>query len=286
MSEVRDVREWWADNPMTYGETHGRAEYAEGAYEPGTPAFYERVDREFHSWNKPLHGQAPFDRLFPFDEFGPAPRVLEVGCGMGTMASHWARRGAQVTAVDLNPVAVERTKRRFELYGLEGDIRQADGRTLPFEDGQFDYVWSWGVLHHSPEIDTSLRELLRCARPGGGFGVMVYHRRSLLHWYMTEYLQGFLHYERRFLDALQLASRYGDGAREEGNPHTWPMTKAELLAPLRDRSDDAAVRVLGTDVDGVLDEAMPGLGAILPAFIKKPWARRFGWSLWAHGHVR
>jgi ubiquinone/menaquinone biosynthesis C-methylase UbiE len=78
------------------------------------------------------------------------------------------------------------------------------------------------VLHHSPDIARSLAELMRVLRPGGGFGLMVYHRRSLLHWYMTEYVEGVLHMERRFLDAVALASRNGDAAREEGNPHRTP----------------------------------------------------------------
>lgn len=287
MSEAGQIRDWWAEHPMTYGETHGDTAYVgDESYVRGTRAFFDRVDAEFHAWNTPLHGAEPFDRLFPFEDFGNGGRVLEVGCGMGTMAMHWARHGAKVTAVDLNPTAVEQTRRRFELYGLEGDIRQADGRSLDFGDGEFDYAYSWGVLHHSPEIDHSLGELLRVVRPGGGFGVMVYHRRSLLHWYVTEYIEGFLHMENRFLDQLGLASRYGDAAREEGNPHTWPMTKKELTAILARSSDDMAIGVLGTDVDGVLDQALPGLSRAVPAFFKKPWARRFGWSLWAHGHVR
>jgi SAM-dependent methyltransferase len=205
---------------------------------------------------------------------------------MGTMAMHWARNGADVTAVDLNPTAVEQTRRRFDLLGLEGRIQQADGRSLDFPTDHFDYVYSWGVLHHSPEIVDSIAELLRVVRPGGGYGVMIYHRRSLLHWYATEYLEGFLHNERHFLDSLGLASRYGDAAREEGNPHTWPMTKAELAGMLTPWTSDVSIRVLGTDIDGVLEQALPGLGRVVPAFVKKPWARRFGWSLWAHGHVR
>jgi SAM-dependent methyltransferase len=199
---------------------------------------------------------------------------------------HWARRGARMTAVDLNPTAIERTRRRFELHGLDGDIQLADGRSLQFDDDAFDYAYSWGVLHHSPDIEQSLTELMRVVRPGGGFGVMLYHRRSLLQWYVTDYLEGFLHMENRFLNPLELASRYGDAAREEGNPHTWPMTKAEVRAAFAPFSDDVAIRVLGTDVDGVLDQVTPGLGAAVPAFFKKPWARRFGWSLWAHGHKR
>ena len=52
--------------------------------------------------------------IFPYDRYRGG-RVLEVGCGMGTMASIWAREGAHVTAVDLNVTAVEQTRRRFEL---------------------------------------------------------------------------------------------------------------------------------------------------------------------------
>lgn len=281
----QQVSEWWATNPMTYGETHGEAVYGDREAELGTEAFFDEVDRRFYEWNRPLHDERPFGRLFPYDEYAGG-RVLEVGCGMGTMAMNWARAGAEVTAVDLNPTAIAQTTRRFELLGLEGDIRSADGRSLPFADGEFDYAWSWGVLHHSPDLERSLVELLRVIRPGGGFGLMLYNRRSLLHWYLTEYVEGFLHRERRFLNPVELASRYGDGAREEGNPHTWPVTEDEIRAILEPRSRELAVRTLGTDIDGTLEALLPGLDRIVPRWAKKPWARRFGWSLWFEGRVR
>jgi SAM-dependent methyltransferase len=277
---VADVERWWSEHPMTYGDVHGRA-----ADELGTPAFFASVDRRFLEWNRPLHGRRPFERLFPYDRHR-AGRVLEVGCGMGTMASIWAREGARVTAVDLNPTAVEQTRRRFELLGLDADVIRADARELPFETGAFDYVWSWGVLHHSPDLARSLHELLRVVRTGGGYGVMLYHRHSLLHGYMTRYVEGFLHMERHFLDEVGLASRYGDAAREEGNPHTWPVTRPELRAMLAAAGGDGQIRVLGTDLDSVLRLVLPGLGDLWPTAAKKPWARRLGWSLWAHGQRR
>ena len=202
---------------------------------------------------------------------------------MGTMAMNWARNGATITAVDLNPVAVEQTTRRFEIFGLEGDIRQSDANGLPFADAAFDYAYSWGVLHHSPNLETSLSELMRVLRPGGGFGIMLYNRRSLLHWYSTEFVEGLLHYENRFLGPLALASRYGDAGREEGNPHTWPVTKKEVREMLLPHSSDLRIRVLGTDLDFVFRHLLPGLGLVLPRWAKKPWARRFGWSLWIEG---
>jgi ubiquinone/menaquinone biosynthesis C-methylase UbiE len=284
LNRETSVRDWWAERPMTYGDVHGDAEYGSEGVELGSARFFDQVDRRFYEWNRPLHGRRPFERLFPYDEHRGGS-VLEVGCGMGTMAVNWARAGAAVTAVDLNPTAVQQTRRRFELEGLEAEIGEADGRALPYRDDGFDYAYSWGVLHHSPELDRSLAELVRVVRPGGGFGVMLYHRRSFLHWYLTEYVEGFLHLERRFLSPLELASRYSDAGREEGNPHTWPVTRAEVLTMLEPLTSDVDARVLGTDLDGVLASVLPGLDRAVPAWVKKPWARRFGWSLWFHGRV-
>lgn len=283
MSDSTQIREWWAEHPMTYGDEHGRPEWGDSSSELGTREFFQRVDDRFFEWNAPLHGDRPFSRLFDYGSYGDG-KVLEVGCGMGSMAMQWALAGARMTAVDLNPTAIAQTRRRFEVFGLDGDVREADARTLPFEDDTFDYAYSWGVLHHSPELNRSIEELLRVVRPGGGFGIMLYNRRSFLHWYMTEYVEGILHMERRFLDAVELASRYGDAGREEGNPHTWPVTREEVVTVLRDLGATADARVLGTDIDGVLGTAVPGLHRFVPAWAKKPWARRFGWSLWFHGH--
>lgn len=277
------VRDWWAENPMTYGSLHGDAHYEDGAVELGSEAFFAKVDRRFFDWNRPLHGARPFDRLFPFDAVPAGSNVLEIGCGMGTMAECWARHGARVTAVDLNPTSVAQTRARFALRRLEADVREADARRLPFEDGAFDYVYSWGVLHHSPDLEQSVAELFRVLRPGGGFGVMLYHRRSFLMLYQIDYLEGFLHRERAFLSRLALASRYTDGDRDEGNPHTWPVTRAEARACFGAHSADVSIRTLGTDLDGVFRLLLPGVGGHLPRWMLKPWARRFGWSLWIHG---
>jgi hypothetical protein len=53
-----------------------------------------------------------------------------------------------------------------------------------------------------------------------------------------------------------------------------------------DFSCDLTIDVLGTDLDSVFPYLVPGIGELLPEWFKKPWARRFGWSLWMHGHRR
>lgn len=271
---------------MTYGEEHGKTEYAEhGAVPMGSKEFFAEVDRVFYQWNIPLHTEeGRFSKIFPYRKF-QGKEVLEIGCGMGTMAMNWALHGARITAVDLNPTAIEQTRRRFELYGLDGSIQQADGNRLPFSDCTFDYAYSWGVLHHSPDLALSLREMMRVLKPGAKFGVMLYYRPSVLYWLDIRLQEGFVHGESLFLNPLQLASRYTDGAREEGNPHTWPVSRSEISGMLKDYAHGLNFRLLGTDLDYELAQLvpLPGLNSWLPLCWKKALARRFGWSLWFTG---
>jgi SAM-dependent methyltransferase len=287
MEEKREISDWWSKNPMTYGIDHGTTKYETQGHaletSLGSREFFENADRQLYEWNRPLHDDTgPFGRIFPYAEYRGRP-VLEIGCGMGGMAMLWASRGALVTAVDLNPTAVEQTRRRFELFGFRGRIQQEDANRLAFADASFDYAYSWGVLHHSPDLERSLAEVFRVLRPGGGFGVMLYNRHSLLHAYLTLYVEGFLHGESRFLSPLALASRYGDGARQEGNPYTWPVTRAELTRLVAPHAADFGIRTLGTDLDYSLHLMLPGLSLLVPRIVRKAWARRFGWSLWASG---
>ena len=284
MTEPVDVRDWWSAQPMTYGGTHGETNYAEGSVQRGSREFFEQADRRFYSWNTPLHDHRPFGRLFPYDDYR-GKKVLEVGCGMGAMAMNWARAGAQMTAVDLTPTAVEQTRRRLELFGLQAEVRQADGRKLPFEDGQFDYVYSWGVLHHSPDLDRSIAELMRVVKPGGGFGVMLYHRHSFLYGYMVRFLEGIpalrepLSRSARRWQAAMATARARRAILIPGrSPNPKPAICSESSAGI------PTIDVLGTDLDSIFPYVIPGLGEFLPAWFKKPWARRFGWSLWMHGH--
>jgi SAM-dependent methyltransferase len=284
--DKHQIATWWAENPMTYGEDHGKAEYAEhGKVELGSPEFFGEVDRVFYNWNTPLHtAEGKFAKIFPYRQFKEKD-VLEIGCGMGTMAMNWALQGARITAVDLNTTSIEQTRRRFDLFGLQGTIEQADGNRLPFTDGAFDYAYSWGVLHHSPDLALSLREMMRVLKPGAPFGVMLYYRTSVLYWLDIRLQEGFVHGESLFLNNLELSSRYTDGNREEGNPHTWPVIRSEISDMLKGQAHELKFKILGTDLDYELPQTipLPGLNSWLPRSWKKALARRFGWSLWFTG---
>lgn len=280
-----DIARWWAQRPMTYGTRHGGTEFGDGPTQLGSAEQLAASDEVLLGWNSPLHSERPFDQIFPYSRY-VGDRVLEVGCGLGFMTEQWVRSGAKVTAIDLSETAVAITKARLTSRSSMAEVLRADARALPFEDASFDYVYSWGVLHHSPNFAESIAEIARVSRPGAGLGVMVYNRRSLLWLYEVLYNEGFLHGESRHLTRLELGARYGDGAREGGNPFTWPMTVPEVKRNLDPHFTHVETRVLGTDLDFVLRHLVPPFGHRLPLSLRKSLARRWGWSIWASGTRR
>jgi ubiquinone/menaquinone biosynthesis C-methylase UbiE len=109
-------------------------------------------------------------------------KVLEIGGGMGTDLAQFARHGALVTDVDLSAGHLEHAKENFRLRGLSGRFVHHDAESLPFDDNEFDLVYSNGVIHHSPNTGAMVEEIYRVLRPGGRAIVMVYAENSLHYW--------------------------------------------------------------------------------------------------------
>src|SRR5262249_1322595 len=106
--------------------------------------------------------------------------VLEIGCGIATDGLEFARNGARYVGVDLTPAAIELAEERFRLFGVAGRFKLANAEErLPFTDASFDHVYSFGVIHHSPNPDRIVTEIRRVLRRGGTFTVMLYNRASI-----------------------------------------------------------------------------------------------------------
>jgi len=135
----------------------------------------------FEAQARSRYAMEPF--IFSFARFaeGAGKDVLEIGVGMGADHVEWAKAGPRSLAgVDLTRRAVEHTRARLALYGLSSSVQTADAEHLPFADASFDLVYSWGVLHHTPDTPRAIREVWRVLRPGGTARVMVYNRHSLV----------------------------------------------------------------------------------------------------------
>ena len=105
--------------------------------------------------------------------------VLEIGFGMGTDHLAMARRGGNMHGIDFTPRNLEVTRERFALYGQTSELRNGDAENLPYPDGSFDFVYSFGVIHHSPDTARIVSEIRRVLRPGGRCFVAVYNRNSV-----------------------------------------------------------------------------------------------------------
>ncbi len=223
-----------------------------------SPEFFARLERE-------RDAREPF--ISRFARFGEwrGRWVLEVGVGAATDFVRFARAGAVLTGVDLTQHAVDLARRRLVLEGFAAEVHRADAEQLPFADGSFDFVYSWGVIHHTADPGLAAREIVRVLKPGGEACVMVYHLHSLV--------------------ALQcwvwnglLAARPWRSLREVVAAHiesagTRAYTTAEAGA-LFDGLDDVGVTPVVTPYDVRLTRSL-----YLPPWIRRWVPRRFGWFL-------
>ena len=159
------VREFW--NRQSCG--------TENAVAPKfTRDYFEQLEAHRYFDQPFIHSFAQFTRY-------RGKRVLEVGFGPGTDFIQWLRAGAEVSGIDLTQEGLDHLRNRIAVYGLPDpeSIRVADAENLPFENNTFDLGYSFGVLHHSPNTEKAVSELVRVVKPGGEIKIMLYNRRCI-----------------------------------------------------------------------------------------------------------
>ena len=107
-------------------------------------------------------------------------RVLEIGCGIGTDAEQFARHGAEYVGIDISQESLDICRQRFGVYELHGEFHQGSVDDLTFLQslGQFDLVYSYGVLHHFPGMGLHLQNIANILPQQGELRFMVYARNS------------------------------------------------------------------------------------------------------------
>lgn len=110
-------------------------------------------------------------------EYHRGEKVLEVGVGIGTDLIQYAKNGAKVYGVDLGQDQVDFTKLNFEANNLNyQDLKQGSAEDLPFDSNEFDLVYSFGVLHHTPDTNAAIDEVYRVLKTDGQAIIMLYAR--------------------------------------------------------------------------------------------------------------
>jgi SAM-dependent methyltransferase len=157
--QKEEVREYWNADPCGTRYLEGKEDFAAHA----------RARYELEPY------------IFDFAQFHAAEglKVLEIGVGMGADYLEWLKAGAHAIGVDFSLASLDRAQQRCKLAGYQPDLRVADAEQLPFSDNSFDVVYSYGVMHHSPNTLQCVREACRVLKPGGQARIMVYHHPSI-----------------------------------------------------------------------------------------------------------
>lgn len=154
--------------------------------------------------------------------------VLDLGCGSGIDAVEFAKHGAIIAAADASKHAIDLV---WDLISKTHPVdlnitpTQAVAYSLPWEVDIFDLVYSIGVLHHIPDVDKALAEIVRVLKPDGRFFGMVYNRDSLLYAYSIIYLHGMKEGLLTSMTAQEILSLYSE--RVLGCPYTKAYNKVE-----------------------------------------------------------
>ncbi len=164
---IDDVRDFWEANPLFTGESE---------HEPATKAFFDH------------HRQVVIDDCFAGalpDHLFPSPQtnehVLDLGCGPGMWSVELQNRGAKhVSSADLTEQAVQLVKKRAEIYGLTVEASQQNAEKLTYPDASFTHVNCQGVIHHTPDTESCVREIARVLEPGGTAMISVYYRNLFI----------------------------------------------------------------------------------------------------------
>jgi ubiquinone/menaquinone biosynthesis C-methylase UbiE len=151
------VREHWQAQPCG----------SRGIDERDRAGFFAQLEAERELLDPHIREWARFER-------GRDRDVLEIGVGAGTDFMQWVRHGARATGIDLTDAGIALARERLALEGREAELLVGDAEHLPFPDASFDIVYSYGVLHHTPDTPKALREVHRVLRPGGTALIMVY----------------------------------------------------------------------------------------------------------------
>lgn len=92
--------------------------------------------------------------------------ILDFGCGFAEGGVYFAKLGARVVAMDVSEGQLEQARRLAAHHGVSIETRLVDGPRVPAQDGEFDRIYGYGVLHHV-EHEIVVPELARVMKPNG-----------------------------------------------------------------------------------------------------------------------
>jgi len=158
----QNIQQFWTENVPGLDIAYKK-------YSPQQKEFYITADTHRYKYEKYV--------LPLIDSFAQGNNlILEIGCGLGSDSRYIAKKGSSVISLDLSPSNVGLTIKGMQLFGLKGRGVCADAENIPFKENSFDVVYSFGVLHHTPDTQKAINEIYRVLKPKGRCVIMLYHK--------------------------------------------------------------------------------------------------------------
>jgi SAM-dependent methyltransferase len=190
-------------------------------------------------------------------------KVLEIGSGIGTDAISFALNGATVYSGDISSVSVEISKKNAQALGLKELIffeHDFQDKELPV-DIDFDLIYSFGVIHHSPQPQLIFNNLKYWANPNTKIKIMVYYK------YSTKAIALYLRYgflrRRSFDEAVAVRSE-----AQKNSPFTFTYSKKSVKKAL----EEAGLEVTGISVRHIFPFA-------IKPYKKNIYVKRWYWKV-------
>lgn len=212
-----------------------------------------------------------------FNEDLSGKKILEIGFGQGTDLIQFAKKGAECFGIDLTQKHCNLAKSNFKLRGGGGykaHLVMADASKLPFKNNFFDIIYSFGVLHHTPDIDKCLEEAFRVLKDNGSIIITIYHRYSAFYLFSKLLADGFIKLWILKLGIKGLRSTIEFGA--DGKiikPLVILYTKRKIKKIMKN------FHIKSIYIKHLKRNHFWKFGFILPNFIIKKLERFFGWYI-------
>ena len=194
------------------------------------------------------HRYASEPEIMPFAQFTRwrGAKMLEVGVGAGSDFLQWVRAGTRAHGIDLTQEGIDHVRERLGIYGLEcEELRVGDAENIPFEDDSFDLVYSWGVIHHSPDTEKALHEIARVVRPPGRGKLMVYNPKSA--YVVYKYLRWGLLKGKPFMSIERIMAEHQES----------PGTKAYSIEEFTGMMKSAGFEIIMADAPVTIYDRLP-----------------------------
>ena len=164
MPDILDVKKFWDSRPCNIRHSNK---------EIGTKQYFDEV--EFKKLLVEPH-------ILSFSDFAKWKNksVLEIGCGIGTAAVNFAKNEANYTAIELSEESLAIAKKRFEVYNLHGKFYSGNAEELTalVPSQKFDLIYSFGVIHHSPNPKKIVSEIANFMDTNSVLKIMLYAKNS------------------------------------------------------------------------------------------------------------